>query len=88
MKQLNGDLRALILVSSTRGELLTQALMEALKTLKTRVEIQQSKETDEKSAENSSVSSCDSTSNPDSQPPPKVAKVNIFVKEILFQTLF
>jgi len=76
LKQLNGDLRALILVSSTRGELLTQALMEALKTLKTRVEIQQSKETDEKSAENSSVSSCDSTSNPDSQPPPKVAKTS------------
>jgi hypothetical protein len=67
LKQLNGDLRALILVSSTRGELLTKALMEALKTLKKRVELQQPKENDEKS-ENSSVDL-------DQQPSPKVAKV-------------
>ena len=39
LKQLNGDLRALILVSSTRGELLTEPLMEALKTLKSRVSV-------------------------------------------------
>merc|ERR1719273_1940243 len=68
LKQLNGDLRALILVSSTRGELLTQALMEALKTLKKRVELQQPKENDEKS-ESSSVDL-------DQQPSPKVAKTS------------
>ena len=39
MKQLNGDLRALILVSSTRSELLNQNLLQALRTLKTRVGI-------------------------------------------------
>jgi hypothetical protein len=37
LKHLNGDLRALILVSSTRSELLTEPLMEALKILKNRV---------------------------------------------------
>ena len=37
LKQLNGDLRALILVSSTRSELLTEPLSTALKALKTRV---------------------------------------------------
>jgi hypothetical protein len=39
LKQLNGDLRALILVSSTRSELLSQNLSIALKTLKSRVGI-------------------------------------------------
>ena len=39
LKQLNGDLRALILVSSTRSELLSQNLSVALKTLKSRVGI-------------------------------------------------
>ena len=67
---MNGDLRALILVSSTRGELLTQALMEALKTLKKRVELQQPKENDNEKSENSS-------GDLDQQPSPKVAKVCI-----------
>ena len=39
LRGLNGDLRALILVSSTRGELLTEPLMEALKTLKSRISV-------------------------------------------------
>ena len=39
LKQLNGDLRALILVSSTRSQLLNQKLLQALKTLKSRVEL-------------------------------------------------
>merc|ERR1712008_521733 len=56
------------LVSSTRGELLTQALMEALKTLKKRVELQQPKENDEKLEY--------SPSDLDQQPSPKVAKTS------------
>ncbi len=36
IRHLNGDLRALILVSSTRTEILTDNLLDALKTLKTR----------------------------------------------------
>ena len=39
LRGLNGDLRALILVSSTRSELLTEPLMEALKTLKSRISV-------------------------------------------------
>ena len=75
LKQLNGDLRALILVSSTRNELLTEQLMEALKTLKKRVESQHPKEKDENS-ENSSKTLGDAGA-PD-QPPPKVTKVCSF----------
>ena len=75
LKQLNGDLRALILVSSTRNELLTEQLMEALKTLKKRVESQHPKEKDENS-ENSSKTSGDAGAL--DQPPPKVSKVCSF----------
>merc|ERR1711971_1050107 len=71
LKQLNGDLRALILVSSTRGELLTEQLMEALKTLKKRVELQQPKENDEKSEKSSSDSGA-----ADQPPPNKVTKTS------------
>ena len=74
LKQLNGDLRALILVSSTRGELLTQALMDALKTLKKRVERQQPKENDDNS-DSSSVTSAQADQNTQDQPPLKVTKV-------------
>ena len=77
LKQLNGDLRALILVSSTRGELLTQALMDALKTLKKRVESQQPKENDDNSDSSSVTStSAQADQNTQDQPPPlKVTKV-------------
>jgi len=76
LKQLNGDLRALILVSSTRGELLTIALMEALKTLKARVESLKLKE-EEKSVEKTvGNSSAESGATKNSPPPTKVSKPN------------
>ena len=61
-------------MSSTRGELLTQALMDALKTLKKRVERQQPKESDD-NADSSSVTSAQADQNTQDQPPLKVTKV-------------